>query len=267
MKKLKPFFVWNYQRFFRFLISFSAIGCILVSSFAVGAVTSFTPAFGAPTYFYAVDRDGTVWEYSTENPGPCTFKIFDNYNSQVGFSPNIVGPSSIIIDIPFSLSIPDDSYFSGSFKFQCKLYFSGVSSWSRASDFSVTLFSSDGSSLPVSVGGSSFYPTIIVPASLSYESIRFSFNGLVSDNWADTPIRTIRCEFRSFDFVYGSSQDFANTNISAFLDVIGSFFSQVVSFLSSCLAIIVASPALTVLCLAMPICGFSVLLLRRFIHI
>ena len=266
LKKIKLFFVRNYQRFLRFFISFSSIICILVCSFSVGALTSFKPTFGAPTYFYAVDGSGTVWEYSTANPGPCTFKIFDDYNSQVSFSPYLVGASSFVIDVPFSLPIPDDCYFSGSFKFSCRLVFSGDSSFHRASDFSVTLFSSDGSSLPVSCEGASFNPTITVPASSSYKSIRFSFNGLIADNLSTLSLRTLRCEFRDFDFVYGSSQEFANTNISAFLDVIGDFFSQAFSFLSSCLAIIVASPALTVLCLAMPICSFAVLFLRRFIH-
>lgn len=40
LKKFKLFFVRNYQRFIRFLISFSAIGCVLVSSFFVFAYDS-----------------------------------------------------------------------------------------------------------------------------------------------------------------------------------------------------------------------------------
>lgn len=40
MKRIKFFFIRNYQRFLRFLMSFSAIGCILVSSFSVFAYDS-----------------------------------------------------------------------------------------------------------------------------------------------------------------------------------------------------------------------------------
>lgn len=59
----------------------------------------------------------------------------------------------------------------------------------------------------------------------------------------------------------------ASTDMSTFLGNIGTFFTQAISWLSTCLNTIVASPALTVLCLAMPICGFAVGLLGRLIRV
>lgn len=55
--------------------------------------------------------------------------------------------------------------------------------------------------------------------------------------------------------------------MASFLTDIGTFFTQAISWLSTCLSTITGSPALTVLCLAMPICGFAVGLLRRLIHV
>lgn len=54
--------------------------------------------------------------------------------------------------------------------------------------------------------------------------------------------------------------------MTEFLTNIGTFFTQAISWLSTCLTTITGNPALTVLCLAMPICSFAVLFLRRFIH-
>lgn len=59
----------------------------------------------------------------------------------------------------------------------------------------------------------------------------------------------------------------SGTEMSTFLTSIGTFFTQAISWLSTCLNTIVASPALTVLCLAMPICGFAVGLLGRLIRV
>lgn len=55
--------------------------------------------------------------------------------------------------------------------------------------------------------------------------------------------------------------------MSAFLTNIGTFFTQSIEWLSTVLDTIVASPALTVLVLAMPICGFAVGLLGRLIRV
>lgn len=55
--------------------------------------------------------------------------------------------------------------------------------------------------------------------------------------------------------------------MASFLTDIGAFFTQSISWLSTCLSTITASPALTVLCLAMPICGFAVGLLGRLIRV
>ena len=59
----------------------------------------------------------------------------------------------------------------------------------------------------------------------------------------------------------------AAVTMSAFLTEIGTFFTQCMTWLSDVLDVIVASPALTVLCLAMPICGFAVGLLNRMVRI
>lgn len=55
--------------------------------------------------------------------------------------------------------------------------------------------------------------------------------------------------------------------MAAFLTDIGTFFTQAIDWLSACLTTITGNPALTVLCLAMPICGFAVGLLGRLIRV
>lgn len=55
--------------------------------------------------------------------------------------------------------------------------------------------------------------------------------------------------------------------MSAFLTEIGTFFTQSVTWLGDVLDVIIANPALTVLCIAMPIVGFAVGLLGRLIRL
>lgn len=57
------------------------------------------------------------------------------------------------------------------------------------------------------------------------------------------------------------------TAMESFLSGIGTFFTQCITWLSTCLDTITGNPALTVLCLAMPICGFAVGLLGRLIRV
>lgn len=52
-----------------------------------------------------------------------------------------------------------------------------------------------------------------------------------------------------------------------FLATIGTFFTWSITQMGTVLTTITASPALTVLCLAMPICGFAVGLLSRLIRV
>lgn len=52
-----------------------------------------------------------------------------------------------------------------------------------------------------------------------------------------------------------------------FLTSIGTFFTQSITWLGDVLDVITGSPVLTVMCLAMPIVGFSVGLLSRLIRL
>ena len=54
--------------------------------------------------------------------------------------------------------------------------------------------------------------------------------------------------------------------MSAFLNNIGTFFTQAITWLGEVLTTITENPALTVVVLAMPICGFAVGLLSRLIR-
>lgn len=54
--------------------------------------------------------------------------------------------------------------------------------------------------------------------------------------------------------------------MSAFLTEIGTFFTQAVTWMGDVLNIVVENPALLVLVIAMPICGFAVGLLSRLIR-
>lgn len=57
------------------------------------------------------------------------------------------------------------------------------------------------------------------------------------------------------------------TTMSTFLETIGTFFTQSITWLGDVLDTVVANPALTVLVLAMPIVGFAVGLLGRLIRL
>lgn len=55
--------------------------------------------------------------------------------------------------------------------------------------------------------------------------------------------------------------------MSTFLTEVGTFFTQAITWLGDVMDVIVADPALLVLVLAMPICGFAVGLLNRLIRL
>jgi hypothetical protein len=55
--------------------------------------------------------------------------------------------------------------------------------------------------------------------------------------------------------------------MTAFLTNIGTFFTQSLTWLGEALEVVINSPALTILVLAMPIVGFSVGLLSRLIRL
>lgn len=59
----------------------------------------------------------------------------------------------------------------------------------------------------------------------------------------------------------------AEVTMSSFLTEIGTFFTQAMTWMGDVLDVVVASPALTVLVLAMPICGFAVGLLNRLVRL
>lgn len=55
--------------------------------------------------------------------------------------------------------------------------------------------------------------------------------------------------------------------MSAFLTEVGTFFTQAMSWLGTVLETVTSEPALLVLCIAMPVCGFAVGLLSRLIRL
>ena len=55
--------------------------------------------------------------------------------------------------------------------------------------------------------------------------------------------------------------------MSAFLTEIGTFFTQSIAWLGDVLDTVVSNPALLVLVVAMPVCGFAVGLLSRLIRL
>lgn len=54
--------------------------------------------------------------------------------------------------------------------------------------------------------------------------------------------------------------------MAEFLTNIGTFFTQAMTWMGDVLDIVIANPALTVLVIAMPICGFAISLLSRLIR-
>ena len=57
------------------------------------------------------------------------------------------------------------------------------------------------------------------------------------------------------------------TAMETLLDNIGLFFTEAIDWLSTVLSTIVDNPALLILCIAMPVCGFAVGLLARLIRL
>ena len=55
--------------------------------------------------------------------------------------------------------------------------------------------------------------------------------------------------------------------MSAFLTEIGTFFTQAITWLGDVLNVVVENPALLVMVIAMPVCGFAVGLLSRLIRL
>lgn len=55
--------------------------------------------------------------------------------------------------------------------------------------------------------------------------------------------------------------------MSTFLTEIGTFFTQAITWLGDVLEVVTSNPALLVMVLAMPICGFAVGLLSRLIRL
>lgn len=55
--------------------------------------------------------------------------------------------------------------------------------------------------------------------------------------------------------------------MSAFLTDIGTFFTQAITWMGEVLDTVVENPALLVLVIAMPVCGFAVGLLKRLIRL
>lgn len=53
--------------------------------------------------------------------------------------------------------------------------------------------------------------------------------------------------------------------MSAFLTEIGTFFTQAITWMGDVLTEVTSNPALLVLVIAMPVCGFAVGLLKRLI--
>lgn len=58
----------------------------------------------------------------------------------------------------------------------------------------------------------------------------------------------------------------AETTMATFLPEIGTFFTQAITWMGDVLDVVVENPALLVLVIAMPVCGFAVGLLNRLIR-
>lgn len=59
----------------------------------------------------------------------------------------------------------------------------------------------------------------------------------------------------------------SSSAMTSFLGDIGTFFTQAIDWLGDVLTTVTSNPALTVMVLAMPICGFAVGLLSRLVRL
>lgn len=58
----------------------------------------------------------------------------------------------------------------------------------------------------------------------------------------------------------------AEVTMETFLTQIGTFFTQAIGWMGDVLEVVVANPALLILVIAMPVCGFAIGLLNRLIR-
>lgn len=59
----------------------------------------------------------------------------------------------------------------------------------------------------------------------------------------------------------------AEVTMSSFLTEIGTFFTQAMTWMGDVLDVVIGNPALLVLCIAMPVCGYSIGLLNRLVRV
>lgn len=91
MKKIKLFLIRNYQRIIRFLISFSAIGCILAASFSASATAVYNFPFSRPEvndyscYIEILKTDGDAFGFF------CSYSYDSNDNILPYFTAYIDG--------------------------------------------------------------------------------------------------------------------------------------------------------------------------------
>lgn len=67
-------------------------------------------------------------------------------------------------------------------------------------------------------------------------------------------------------FALAAADTAVTPTLSTFLGDVGTFFTKAIGWLGDVLAVVVGNPALLVLVLAMPICGFAVGLLSRLVR-
>jgi hypothetical protein len=265
VKKIKSFFSRYRRRAFRLLISLSAVAVLFACSFSAFARSTYYFSVMAMDYCKLVRSDGSELVLTSDNmPDGVEFTS----GGAVWFDYSVENPKSFYFEYPikFKKSFPENySVAEGYYKnngFTFGLY--GVTSSlpvPEAFYITVSLITPEKTIVCLDTYVSSYsalpYPwEISFPVSgLTSEGSKIAYNIVFDSPGA---LNQIGAVFSRYNYYY-----FYDNSFEPFLMNCRYFFLTSFEYLTSVLKVIVKSSALTVLCLAMPIVIFSVILLYR----
>lgn len=193
-------------------IALLSVLCIAISLFCfpVGALSSFTPTFGAPKFIMIREKDtDNSFAATPDVPKGAVFGSNSDY-SYVSLPTVINNPYRLIIRIPFTVNVPKGNYWSGSFKMQ-PVFLDGNSAFvTPFTDLLIQAYvDSQFSKVFESDGSKGEWVTVKLPPSSSSGYIEFSIGFKLTENFN---LKIIRMYFKDFDFKYGLEGEISAEN-------------------------------------------------------
>lgn len=188
--------------------------CIAISLFCfpVGALSSFTPSFGTPTFMFVADSDGNnSFAGNTDYPKGATFGSTSEYSYVI--LPSIFNnPAQIGVRIPFTANVPKGNYWTGSFKLRPTFIDESSAFTAAFTNLSVqiNIDNTPGSVVYKSEGSSNGgWVTVNLPPNSSDGYIQFYFSFKLQK---DFDFKIFRLYFKDFDFKYGLEGEISAEN-------------------------------------------------------